>query len=476
MSRRRKQAFRSRALSDLTRQLLYSPAEIRVQVVKHAEQLHDELDPAKNYPIDFVVYRLTKRRIPPSESVLLVGEAVMPDLRLLIDTLSRSITMPQDVADPGLTTGEMAELLNVSTKTIGRWRDRGLRWRWGIRGDKPAVLITRSALAAFDQSQAGRVSAASAFTRLSEKEKSTLIKRAKRLAMATEVKPQMILAHLSKRSGRSLEAIRQLIQDHDQAQHEAAVFSGQTGPLTEVLKADIAEDYVRGATVTELCERFGKTRSTIYRAIYEQRAKQIAAMDISVVYSPIFDREDADEVLMRSAVKPGKTRWLGAEVVVAMPEKLRPIYDKPIQPDTVVRSRIVRYNFLKYRAKQLQLEISNTSPKAGVLNQFDELIQWISHARGEVIVALLPVAFSVVRRQQTGDAKSRSDSLFAMLHTAHRVMIEEIDLYDAAVSHTLESVLTNRILRVLAGPIATDRDFDESALIGQLSEAGYCTA
>ena len=117
MSRQRKQSFRSSALSNLTRQLLYSPPEIRVQVVEHAEPLHDELDPDKNYPIDFVVYRLTDRRVPPSESVMLVGEAIKPDLRLLIDTLSRSIEMPVDDADPGMTTSELAESLNVSVAT-----------------------------------------------------------------------------------------------------------------------------------------------------------------------------------------------------------------------------------------------------------------------------------------------------------------------------------------------------------------------
>lgn len=473
MSRQRKQSFRSSALSNLTRQLLYSPPEIRAQVVEHAERLHDELDPAKNYPIDFVVYRLTDRRVPPSESVMLVGEAIKPDLRLLIDTLSRSIQMPFDDADPGMTTAELAESLSVSTKTIARWRDRGLRWRWGMRGDKPTVLITRSAMEAFDQSHADRVSAATAFSRLTEDEKENLIKRAHRLARGTEAKQQAILTHLSKRSGRSLEALRLLIQDHDQRHPETAVFAGHTGPLTDEQKAQIAKDYKNGSTVTMLCERHGKTRSTIYRAIHEGRAKQIIAMKISAVYSPIYDRDDADEVLTQAITKKGSPRHLGAEIINTLPAPLRPLYSTPIQPDEVLRSLIVRYNFLKYRAKQLQQAIGGAPPRATDLDQFDELLNRIGRAKGEVIAAVLPIALSVVRRQQAGDCLDQTDTLYAMLHVAQRVLIDQIDLYDASVSHAFESVLTNRLLRVLAGPITTDRRIDETALIAQLADAGY---
>lgn len=475
MSRPRKQAYRSNELSDLTRQLLYSPTERRAEAVRHAEQLHDQLEEDKNYPLDFVVYKLTGRRVPSSERVMLVGEAISPDLCLLIDALSRSIELLDDPADPGMTTMELAEALGVSAKTIGRWRDAGLRWRWGVKapGGTQMVLFLRSAVDAFRQKQAGRIGSAARFSRLSEAEKQTIIRRARRLARATGRPPQAILGHLAKRTGRSVEAIRQLTHRHDAQHPDQRVFSDRTGPLSEVQKQVIGESYRTGKTVSMLCDEYGKTRSTIYRAIHEGRAQAIRAIQITAIYSPVFARDDADEVLMQPIARQRNGRQLGQQVLSSLPQALKPVYGRPIQADEVVRSLVVRYNFLKYRASCLQQAIMQPPAKASDLDQFDELLARITQARGEVIAAMLPTVLSIVRRQQTDSNRQPTGVLLAMLCLSHQALIEEIDQYDPAVSHTLDSVLTNRLLRLLAGPIAVPDGIDETSVIEQLDQAGF---
>ena len=473
MSRQRKQSFRSSELAELTRQLIYAPPDIRAQVVPHAEQLHDELKVDQNYPIDFVVYRLTGRRVPPSENVMLVGEAIKPDLRLLIDALSRSIELACDPSDPGKTTKELAQSLGVSTKTVARWRDAGLRWRWGVREGKPTVLITQSAVASFQQADSDRVTAAQRFKRLSPSEKYRVIERARRLANATDATQQAVLTHLAKRTGRSVEALRLLVQQHDAEQTDQAVFADRTGPLTDAQKQAIDNAYRSGTTVSALCERYNKTRSTIYRAIHEGRARQICSMRIDAVVSPIFEREDADEVLTQPIARSESARRLGAEAIAALPDPLKPIYDRSIEADEVVRSLIVRYNFLKYQAIKLQRTICAAPPRAGALNQFDELLGKIDQARGQVIAAVLPVVLSVARRQLTGPGHDGLSALLPMLHTAHQVLFEQIDRYDPSVAHTFESVLTNQLLRSMARPVARGGQVDADALIVQLKRAGF---
>ncbi|MEM6258098.1 MAG: helix-turn-helix domain-containing protein [Planctomycetota bacterium] len=475
MSRPRKQAYRSQALSDLTRQLLYSPSDKRAEVVRHAEHLHDDLEPQKNYPIDFVVYRLTDRRVPPSENVMLVGEAIKPDLRLLIDALSRSIEMRCDENDPCLTTNELAESLGVSTKTVARWRDAGLRWRWGVReqANKLMVLIPKSALDAFQQGQPDRLSSATGFTRLSEDEKSRLIRRARRLAEATDSLPQTILAHLSKRTGRSIEAIRQQIQRHDRAFPDQAAFTDRTGPLTDQQKTEIDDAYSRGITVAVLCGQFRKTRSTIYRAIHEGQARRITALKLYAVYSPIFDRDDADEVLMRPIVRQGKERSLGSEVIRGLPENIRPLYNRSIEPDDVVRSLIIRYNFQKHRAIHQQELIKQGPPRASDLRVFNQFYHRIQQGRGEVIAAVLAVTLSLVLRQLPSGQRGNMSRLIPLLSQAAEVLVREIDRFDASVAHPFESVLSNRLQRMLAKPPIQYRAVDEPGLITQLAEYGY---
>jgi transposase len=473
VTRQRKQSFRSSELAELTRQLIYAPPDKRAAVVPHAEQLHDELETQKNYPIDFVVYRLTERRVPPSENVMLVGEAIKPDLRLLIDALSRSIELACDPSDPGLTTKELAESLGVSTKTVARWRDAGLRWRWGVRGGKPTVLITQSAVDAFQKVNNARVASAKRFSRLAPTEQTLSIERARRLANATDASHQSILAHLARRTARSVESIRLLIQQHDTEHPDQPVFADRTGPLTDEQRQEIDAAYRNGSTVSALCERYSKTRSTIYRAIHEGRASRICSMAIDAVTSPIFERDDADEVLAQPIARSDSARRLGAEAIDALPEKLKSIYDRPIEPDEVVRSLVVRYNFLKYQAFNLQRTICSAPPRASELNQFDELLKKIDDARGEVISAVLPLTLSVARRQLTKPQREGIASLVPMLHTAHRVLFEQIDRYDPAVAHTFESVLTNHLLRSMAKPTKPDKRPDADALIAQLTDAGF---
>lgn len=474
MPRRRAQAYRSSELSELARQLLYAPPTQRAEVVRRAERWHDELDAGKNYPIDYVVFRLTQRRIRPSESVMLVGEALRPDLRLLIDALSRSIELPPDADDPGETTAELADRLGVSTKTVGRWRDAGLRWRWVVResGGKPTVVIQRSAVAAFNVLKGGRVESASGFSRLSESEQDRLIKRAGRLADATDAPPQAIIDHLARRSGRSAEAIRQLIGKHDATHPGEAVFADRAGPLTDKQKRVIDRAYRSGIGVAKICRHFGKTRSTIYRAIHEARAQRALAKSITLIAMPIFDRDDADEVILRSIRNEGPHRRLSSSVIQSLPVSLRPVFDRPFAPDPVSRSLIVRYNFLKHRAGQVQDILRTGEIRAADLDRFDELCERAKKTCGRVVAGLLPSVLSVVRRQISGDREANHQELVGLLDRGITVLLEEIERFDPALSHTVESVLTNRLLRELAKPDAGQALTDERALLQRLYDAG----
>lgn len=478
MARRRKQAYRSSELSELARQMLYAPPAKRAEVVRHAELLHDELEENKNYPIDFIVYRLTGRRIPPSESVTLVGEAVAPDLRLLIDALSRSIPMPPEEGDPGETTAELAERLGVSTKTVGRWRDKGLRWRWGVRqpGGGPTVLISRAAMEAFERRQAGRMGSSSRFSRMSDAEKRRLIGRARRLADATDASPQQILEHVARRSGRSTEALRLLVRRHDDEHPGRAVFADRAGPLTSKQKRVIDRAYRAGVGVAEMCRRYRKTRATIYRAIYEARALRVLAIGFHVISSPMFDREDADEVILRPIRRAGRSRRLDRAVIEVLPEALHAVYDRPIDSDAVTRSLAVRYNYLKHRAARVQDTIRAGQVRAADLDRFDDLWSRVRETRGQMIAGLLPVVLSVVMRQLGSVAKKDPSRLINLLDRGNAVLIEEIDRYDPSLSHKLESVLTNRLLRVLAQGESPERRSSADQLIERLTSLGFVFA
>lgn len=452
MTRRRKQAYRSEQMAALTRQLLYAPPQKREQVVRNAERLHDQLDESKAYPIDFVVYRMTDRRIPTSDGVMLVGEAIRPDLRLLIDEVSRSIDLHEDPEDPCESIAALAQRLGVSMKTVGRWRDRGLRWRWCVSepGGKPTLRIARSAVDDFASRADGVIQSAGRFSRMDEREKRTIIQRAQRLATATDAKPQTIFEHLARRTDRSVESLRQLIHSHDQQHPDRAVFGERVGPLTERQKRLIDRAYRRGVTVTSLCHRLKKTRSTIYRAIHETRARRVLAIELNMYTSPTFERADAQEVLLRPIRRAGQRRVLDQALLSPLPEALRVFYETPIDSDRVTKSLLVQANFYKYLARQTQQAIERGPVQATDLHRFDDVLASAKHAAGNAIAGALPIVWSVLRRQGLSEQRPGSPERLTQLDAGNAVLIELVDRFDPFRSHRFESVLTNRLMRAFA--------------------------
>src|SRR5204863_529513 len=76
---------------------------------------------------DFVVYRITGYRAKHAERVLLPGAALQHDLGQLIETVSESLDLrAADHAEPVLAIDDVTEKFNVTSKTIQRWRRKGL--------------------------------------------------------------------------------------------------------------------------------------------------------------------------------------------------------------------------------------------------------------------------------------------------------------------------------------------------------------
>ena len=107
------------------------------------------------------------------------------------------------------------------------------------------------------------------------------------------------------------------------------------------------------------------------------------------------------------------------------------------------------------------------------MNEFDHLLERIKQVRGDVVAAVLPVTLSIVRRQQSDNQRDSEASLLRMLFIAHGVLLETIDRYDVSVAHPLESVLTNRLMQVLAKPTTEQRSVDTADLVEQLTDAGF---
>ena len=105
----------------------YTPVETSSLQVSSAEDLLHEIDTSRAYPLDYVIFRITgyhPRIVAPD---LLTGIALQHDLGLLIEQLSdRQNLIAARAGEPVLSIDDVTEQFNVTSKTVQRWRRRGL--------------------------------------------------------------------------------------------------------------------------------------------------------------------------------------------------------------------------------------------------------------------------------------------------------------------------------------------------------------
>ena len=121
--------FKHPALMQLTdQQVRFTPPTRRLEQLSRAEKLLAETDLLKDYPYQYVCYRLTDYRPDSFPDLMISGPDLKHDLYLFIAELARSMPAQpvEKLSEEVLTLEQMSHRLNVSTKTINRWRQKGL--------------------------------------------------------------------------------------------------------------------------------------------------------------------------------------------------------------------------------------------------------------------------------------------------------------------------------------------------------------
>src|SRR4051794_1031565 len=170
--------FRLDSIGGLARQMTFTPQDTRLSQIAAAEGLLHEIDPAKAYPYEFVVFRITGFRPKTrSDNGLLTGLALQHDLGLLIEQVSDELDIQATtLAEPVLAIDDVTEKFNVTSKTIQRWRRRGLPARRFVFGDgKRRVGFLLSSVERFVAAHQDQVSRGTNFSQVSAEEREQIL-------------------------------------------------------------------------------------------------------------------------------------------------------------------------------------------------------------------------------------------------------------------------------------------------------------
>ena len=139
-------------------QVRFAPREKKIEQATQAERLLGELDPTRTYPYEYICYRITNFRPESYPDLKLSGQEASHDLRLFVEDVSDSASVPADAAgEQVLTVETLAKQFNVSTKTISRWRRHGLISRRFVLDGRKRVGFLQSSVDRFVEHNQERV-------------------------------------------------------------------------------------------------------------------------------------------------------------------------------------------------------------------------------------------------------------------------------------------------------------------------------
>ena len=184
--------FRIDKVGDLCRQLAFTPHEGRLAQLAAAEELLLEIEPGKAYPFNFIVFRITGFSPKKIDETLLTGMALQHDLGLLIEQLSETLDLHEALSpEPVMTIDDVAQRFNVTSKTIQRWRRRGLAARRFVFKDgKRRVGFMLGMVERFLAIHRDQVIRAGDFSQATESEKADILRRAAAIGGSLPLLPE----------------------------------------------------------------------------------------------------------------------------------------------------------------------------------------------------------------------------------------------------------------------------------------------
>jgi RNA polymerase sigma factor (sigma-70 family) len=396
--------FKYTALKELAeQQTRFAPSARRRAQVAAALKLLGEVESAKLYPYQYICFRLTDFRSDKFPDLLIPGDALRHDLELFVRRVEKSVPpLPiEQSVEPMLTLDEVSKRFNVSTKTISRWRVKGLVARRVKVNGRSQLGFPKAAVEKFVVEHPALVAKGAKFSHLSDNEKDEILRQSRELSEAgvtlTEASKQV-----AAKLGRSPEAVRYTIKNFDRIHPDNALFPAAPPPLSAAAKEqmfqakrqhDLAREKAKLTgdtvedTVTTIAKQFGRTRSSMYRLVNEVRAKELVRETIDYIYNPEFDDPSMEAVIMGEM--PGLAEFdakrAGKSPPKDVPPQMAHLYEWPLLSKEQEQHLFRKMNFLKHKLHRLNQNLDPSKARVQDLVAIEDMKEGVRRCRDLLI-------------------------------------------------------------------------------------------
>jgi RNA polymerase sigma factor (sigma-70 family) len=441
----------------MDQQVRYAPVEKRQRQLDNLEKLLTEIEPGRKFPYQYVCYRITEYRSDSYPQLLIDGVDLEHDLRLFVRDLAATVppVPAETLPEPVWTIDELSSRLNVSSRTINRWRELGLVTRWITHDGRRKVGVRQSLLNRFLDDHREMVDQSSRFSLLTPHEKDRIVNRAQRMARVAPDRQMDICRRLAKKTGRSVETIRYTLKRHEQ-ETGRRIFAPPKDQLTDQDKQAIYNSYRRGIAVEALAKRFHRTRTSMLRIINEIRAKQLLAKEIDYIPHEAFgDPANEAEFL---APMPGLEAYEAskakarASVPSGLPPELAALYEVPLLTREQEAHLFRKMNYLKYKAAQLRATIDPGKARSTDLDELEALLKQAQQVKEQLIGANMRLVVSIGKRHV-----GPSDNFFELLSDGNLSLIKAVEKFDFSRGFKFSTYASWAIMKNFARSIPEEK-------------------
>lgn len=417
-------------LEQLLIQLKFVSPRRRAEYLRATEQLFHSIDPQKQYPFDFVCYRITGYHPKDLPEELIDGDILAEDLQVFVWKLSGKVTERADEQKEKVyTIDEFANTLNVTTKTIGRWRRKGMLARKFVFADgKKRLAVTESELQRFLKEHPGLVRRAKDFERLSEGEKRQVIENAKTLAGSGELSRRQIIKKVAEQMGRGDETVRQLLLGYDQRHKRGKIFRSSPRRLKQSDINEIYRLYRQGVKVQELGRRFDRCRAAVYRVINQKRAKLLLGKKIEFIESDEFHKKGAFDTILADTLQRRKRKGV-ADKLRLVGGSLTKYLQSLKSVERLTRDHEAelfrKYNYLKYLAATERTGIKHNYISGRKLSRIEGYLDQAERIKKTIIESNLPLVVSIASKHTSTGA-----SLQELISEGNIALMRAVEKFD----------------------------------------------
>jgi len=412
--------IKNQNIAELLMQIRFAPQKQRRKQLDAAEKVFEVINKDKNYPFEFVCFRITGFH-PKGETAqqLIKGDELAEDLQIFISKLSGQLAQPAaEQSEKVYTIEELAKVFCVSTKTIHRWRKRGLIARKFIFNDgKKRFGFLQSTVDKFARANPGLTAKAQTFERMTDKQKQQIIKQAIKLAATTGLSRHQIINRITAKTDKAHETIRYTLLNYEKVHPEKAIFKKPPGIVDTAQAGEIYKLYKQGCCAKELVMRFNRSKSSIYRIINMRRARVLLAKRIEFVSSDEFLKDSAGEKILAllgaltksltGLAKPvdARKRPPGKRIKPfelfgehLLPEYLQILKDAPVLNREHEIELFRRYNYLKYLVCIKRTSIKLNRVSSAQLKEIESYLAQAEYIRRTIIEANLRLVVSIASK------------------------------------------------------------------------------